>query len=152
MARSPRIALHLWTSAALLRVLKRFVPLEGLVRLMNRKPSPGRRWTGLPEELERYMCTAGRFPWRAPGNCLERSLGAYRLLCEAAAEPELVIGVRRPTDSTVGGHVWVTVAGRPIAEQAEHLAGFVPIVTFDASGRRHTRGETPDQAKGGFIS
>lgn len=143
MLPSPRIALHLWTSAALLRVLKRFVPLEGLVRLMNRKPARGRRLTGLQEELERYMNTAGRFPWRAPANCLERSLGAYRLLCEAAAEPELVIGVRRPNDTTVGGHVWVTVAGRPVAEQEDHLAAFVPIVTYDAGGRRHARCEAP---------
>lgn len=132
----------------LLRVLKQFVPIERLVRLMNRKPARGRRC--LPEEVERYMSAAGRFPWRAPANCLERSLGAYRLLCEAAAEPELVIGVRRPSDSTVGGHVWVTVAGRPIAERAEHLAAFVPIVTFDASGRRHAT-ETPGHAKDGLA-
>jgi hypothetical protein len=145
---SPRIAIHLWTSAALLRVAKRFVPLERLVRLMYRRPARGRKWNGLQEELERYMNAAGPFPWRAPANCLERSLGAYRLLCQAAAEPELVIGVRRPTDSVVG-HVWVTVAGRPLGEQAEHLAAFVPIVTFDARGRRHGSGEAPGRGEGG---
>jgi hypothetical protein len=116
--------------------------------MMHRKPARWRQSRRLQEGLESYLGTAGRFPFRPPANCLERSLGAYRLLCGAAARPELVIGVRRSAADDVLGHVWVTVEGRPFAEQGDRLAGYVPIVTFDADARRHSIGTSGDVPKG----
>jgi hypothetical protein len=135
---SPGIAIRMWAWAAVLRVLKRIVPLESLVRLMHRRPAPGGRSPAFRQRIEDYMCMTGRFPWRPPSNCLERSLGAYRLLCEAAAAPELVIGLRRSDAQGLLGHVWVTVQGRALAERDDALAVYTPIATFDAGARRHS--------------
>lgn len=83
------------------------------------------------------MAMTGRFPFRPPSNCLERSLAAYRMLCAAAADPELVIGLRHADDRALHGHVWVTVGGQPVGERAADLAAYTPIVRFDANARRH---------------
>lgn len=133
---SSSIAVRLWTWAAALRLLKRVVPLETLVRVMHRKPRGGARSPAFERRLEGYLERAERFPFRPPSNCLERSLGAYRLLCGANAAPELVIGFRTSPDRRVEGHVWVTVDGRPIAERSENVAAYTAIVTFDADARR----------------
>ena len=130
------ISVRMWTWAALLRVLKHVLPMPTLVRLAQRGAHRGGQ-EELQERITAYLRTRGRFPFRPPGNCLERSLGAYRLLCQAGAGPELVVGVKR-SGSRVDGHVWVTVAGRAIGEEAEDLETFTTIVTFDASGRQRT--------------
>ncbi len=83
------------------------------------------------------MDRAGRLPFRPPSNCLERSLGAYRMLCGEGASPELVIGVRRAPGQPVDGHVWVTVAGRALAERTENLATYTAITRFDSKACRH---------------
>lgn len=129
------VGARLWMWAAVLRVLKHVAPMTSLVRLAQREPRARRK--GLQERVEAYLRMEGRFPFRPPGNCLERSLGAYRLLCEAGANPELVVGVRRG-DTGVNGHVWVTVNGTPAGEKAGDLAAFTTIVTFDATGRQRT--------------
>jgi len=134
----PGIAIRMWTWAALLRVLKRIVPLESLVRLMHRRPASRGRSAAFRQRIEDYLSMTGRFPYRPPSNCLERSLGAYRLLCEAAAAPELVIGLRRSDAQGLLGHVWVTVQGRALAERDDALAVYTPIATFDAGARRHS--------------
>ena len=97
-----------------------------------------RRAERFEARLRAYLESRRRFPFRAPANCLERSLGAYRLLCGAAAGPELVVGVRRSPARGVEGHVWVTARGRVLAENPEDLATFTTIVTFDAGGRQRT--------------
>jgi hypothetical protein len=97
-----------------------------------------RRAERFEARLRAYLESRRRFPFRAPANCLERSLGAYRLLCGAAAGPELVVGVRRSPARGVEGHVWVTARGRVLAERPEDLAMFTTIVTFDAGGRQRT--------------
>lgn len=132
-----RMAIRMWAWAAALRVLKRFVPLETLVRLMHREPRTPRRGSSTERSIESYIDMTGRFPYRPPSNCLERSLIAYRMLCEAAADPELVVGVRHGKDHDLRGHVWVTVAGRALGERADALAGYTPLVRFDANGERH---------------
>ena len=127
------IGIRLWLWAAMLRGLKHVIPIATLVRLA--RVAPGRRAAALDaSRLEGYLAMRGRFPFRPPSNCLERSLGAYRLLCRGGAEPELVVGVRRSPHRGVEGHVWVSVAGRVLAETAEDVAGFTPIVTFNAGG------------------
>ncbi len=131
------IAVRLWTWAAILRVLKHGVPLATLVRLARRAPGGTRKDEGLQSRLGNYLESRGRFPFRPPANCLERSLGAYRLLCEANANPSLVVGVRRAPQG-IEGHVWVTTEGRAWAERDEDLATYATIVTFDANGRQLT--------------
>ena len=87
-------------------------------------------------EVESFLRQSGRLPRRPPANCLERSLGAYRLLCRAGASPALVVGMRRGSRTGVDGHVWVVVDGRPLAEDETFLAGFGRVLAFDASGRQ----------------
>ena len=129
------IAVRLWTWAAMLRLLKYIVPMPMLVRLACAAPRPGVTAPDVKRRLREYLESRRRFPFRAPANCFERSLGAYRLLCAAAADPELVVGVRR-SDRGVEGHVWVTAGGSALGERDEDLATFARIVTFDRSGRQ----------------
>ena len=130
------LAPRLWFWAAVVRSLKHIVPLRTLIRLLHRSPSavanPGR----VHGALESYVRQTGRLPRRAPANCLERSLGAYRLLCRAGAAPSIVVGVRRGDGTRVDGHVWVVVDGRPLGEDETFLAGFRRVLAFDASGQQ----------------
>lgn len=132
------IAARLWVWAAALRVLKRIVPIESLVRVMH--TSPGSPRPEIEARLRDYLEMRGPFPRRPPGNCLERSLGAYRILCAAGARPELVIGVRRGDDGKVEGHVWVRADGRALGETDDSLAGFAVLAIFDASASRGVDG------------
>jgi len=141
------IGIRLWIWAAMIRVLKRVVPIGTLVRLARGQTGvrPGsdqgpfaRSDEKLEERLRAYLESKGRFPFRPPSNCLERSLGVYRLLCGVAGDPELVVGVRRSPERGVEGHVWVTARGHVLAERPEELSTFTPIVTFDANGRQRT--------------
>jgi hypothetical protein len=131
------IAVRMWAWAAALRVLKRVVPLKKMVRLVHPGTSALERSPEFEHALETYMSTTAAFPFRAPGNCLERSLGAYRLLCARNAHPELVIGVRYTAKQAVEGHVWVRVDGRALAERPEDVQSYTAVVTFDATGRQH---------------
>ena len=97
-----------------------------------------RRAERFEARLRAYLESTGRFPFRPPANCLERSLGVYRLLGGVAADPQLVVGVRRSPERGVEGHVWVTARGRVLAEKPEDLATFTTIVTFDADARQRT--------------
>ena len=128
------IAFRLWTWAAGLRVLKHVVPLTTLVRMMHARP--GRLAPCVADDIERYLHTSGRFPHRPPGNCLERSLGVYRLLCQAGASPELLVGMRHLPSRPIEGHVWVRAGGRPIGETAASLHEFQLTTSFDEFGRR----------------
>ena len=127
------IAARLWTWAAILRVLKHVVPLGTLVRLMHARPARSRS-ADLEHRLEGYMAASGTFPRRAPGNCLERSLAAYRLLCRASASPTLVVGFRHSASRTVEGHVWVVVDGRALAERPDSVATYRPAIAFGPDG------------------
>lgn len=139
---SPGIALRLWVWAAALRLLKRVVPLETLVRLMHRKPRRAIRSPEFERWLEHYLQQDDRFPFRPPSNCLERSLGAYRMFCGANAAPELVVGFRTSPTHRIEGHVWVRVDGRPVAECVETLNSYTAIVIFDALARRRAAPES----------
>lgn len=130
------IALRLWTWAVVLRPVKHVVPLATLVRMMHAAPRRGAD-PGAADAIERYLQASGRFPRRPPGNCLERSLGVYRLLCRAGASPQLLVGMRRLPSQPIEGHVWVSAGGRPVGETAESLNEFQPTAMFDDRGRRH---------------
>lgn len=137
---SLRIAGSLWAWAALLRPLKHVVAFEALVRLVHTERRHDARDPVFERALERYLMSRSRFPRRAPGNCLERSLGAYRLLCEASANPSVVVGLRHGPGASLRGHVWVVVDGRALAEQPDEVATYTPVVTFDANARQHASG------------
>ena len=71
------IGSRLWLWAAMLRILKHIVPIATLVQFA--KVSPRRHAAALDQSrVEAYMVRKGRFPFRPPANCLERSFGAYR--------------------------------------------------------------------------
>jgi hypothetical protein len=120
-----------------LPVLKRFVPLPSLVRLM---------WSDAPLPVDVQAETIVRlaailYPPRedgARGNCYERSLVVYRYLSRARGNPTFVVGVDR-AEGEVGGHVWVLLDGRPVHDTPEHLAGHVELVSFGPQGRRLDR-------------
>jgi hypothetical protein len=131
---SVAIGLRLWTSAAIVRVLKHVWPLAGMVRLFQ--ASPVRDDPATIERLERWLYMTGRFPRRAPSNCLERSLGVYRILCRCGARPRLMVGVRHSGNSALDGHVWVSLAGRPFGDSDERIAQYALTTVFDANGRR----------------
>jgi hypothetical protein len=133
------IAARLWAWAAVLRILKRTVPFEALVRLVHRRPGVLRSSPDFERQLETFMDRKGRFPFRPPANCLERSLGAYRMLCAAKASPELVVGIRRIEGRRVEGHVWVTAHGRSLAERDADLATYTAVARFDGDGHRHPK-------------
>ena len=141
------IGTRLWLWAAVLRPLKHVVPSATLVRVA--RATPRRQAAALVQSrVEAYLVSRGRFPFRPPANCLERSLGAYRVLCAGGANPELVVGMRRSPDRGVEGHVWVTVGGRVLAESVDDVVSFTPIVTFDAEGRQ--RPAPPQPARAGI--
>jgi hypothetical protein len=131
------IAARLWTWAGVLRVLKHVVPLPALVRLVH-TGSVGPRSADLERRLEGYMAASGAFPRRAPGNCLERSLAAYRILCRASASPTLVVGFRHSAAQSVEGHVWVVVDGRALAERPDSVATYQPALAFGPDGRQRS--------------
>ena len=127
------IAARLWMWAAALRVLKHVVPFGTLVRLMHARQA-GPRSAHLERWLETYLAAQGAFPRRAPGNCLERSLGAYRVLCRAGASPTLFVGFRQSASKAIEGHVWVVVDGRALAERPESVASYRPVLLFGPDG------------------
>jgi transglutaminase superfamily protein len=130
------IAIRVWAWAATLRVLKRIVPLESLVRMMHRAPGSAPRSAAFERRLAEYLLREGRFPFRPPSNCLERSLASYRLLGRAGAQPELVVGFRPSPIKHIEGHVWVIVDGRPFAERDVAVGTYTAAVTFDSSACR----------------
>ena len=136
-ARMPlAIAAQFWAWAALLRVLKHLLPLRVLVRLVRMGSRPSRTEPKNVSTILGYMGATGRFPARAPANCLERSLTAYRLFRAAGARPELYVGVRRLPDSgTLDGHVWLVLDGVVAAESHDFIRQFIPVLRIDAEGR-----------------
>lgn len=137
-ARTAGLAIRMWGWAALLRPLKRVVPLGTLVRLAHTRSRTRLRSLEFERRLEAYLEATASFPDRAPANCLERSLGAYRQLCAANAAPTLVVGLRRSDTLGVEGHVWVVVDGRALAER--DVTSYTPVLTFDSDARQHASG------------
>jgi hypothetical protein len=116
--------------ALVLPVLARLVPLPSLVRWLWRGRTPRRRAqdVGRVALLARTIYGRKR-PLR--DNCLARSLLTYRFLSESNADVRLVVAVR----PGVEGHVWVTLHGQPVFEDAASLARFQPILVYGSEGR-----------------
>jgi hypothetical protein len=108
--------------------LKYVLPLPVLVRIMARiRPRPR---AGDEERILALAAAFGRLRPRSQGNCLERSLLAYRFLLGTGCAPELVLGVNK-TDR-VSGHAWVTLNGAPVGHA--HDGVFDPIIVFGPDG------------------
>jgi hypothetical protein len=126
------LALRMLSWAALLPLLKRFMPLPRLAHLMwagrggERSPKRERQVAALLTLIYRSGRSAPR------DNCLERGLLSYRFLSEANADPRLVVGVAR--DDPADGHVWVVVDGQATRESETTLDRFVPLVAFGTGG------------------
>lgn len=137
------IVVRFWAWALLLRPLKHVLPLKLLVRLVRSRRQSAERLTARETAIVDYMSSRLRFPRRAPANCLERSLAAYRLLGEAGSRPELMVGVRRlpagqrrnGATRPVDGHVWIVLDRQPAAETAAFIDTFTPVLRVDADGR-----------------
>jgi hypothetical protein len=121
---------------AVLRVLKRRVPLATLAKVMWRKPRARIR----PDHADRIPDLVRRL-YRGlrdgqDGICLERSLITYRFLSGAGADPHLVIGIRR--GGSVIGHAWVVVDGEPLFESAASLGEYGSFFSFGRNGALDT--------------
>jgi hypothetical protein len=128
----PLLILRLLVWTLLVPVLKRFVPLPNVARLMWVD-----RRTGTPDrERQKRIVRGARLLLRArplsrDENCLDRSLVLYRFLSIERLDPRLVLGVQRGRDG-VKGHAWVTVDGMPVVEPS--VEEFVPIAIIGPAG------------------
>jgi len=133
------VVARLWAIAATVRALKYAMPLPRLVALAA-APIAIRR---SQPRVNRLLRLARSTPpgTRLPGNCLERSLGLFRLLIAAGAEPRLAIGMKatRP-GRMIDGHVWVVLDDAPVGESADAVASFERLTDFDAQGRSASSG------------
>lgn len=133
--------LFLWSLA--LPILKRLLPLQTLVRFAWARPRTNRR----RPERERQVMRLAHAVWsgsrvrRRDGNCLERSIAAFRFLSRLNANPELVAGTRRAGGDMIG-HVWIVVDGQPFGESREELAEYLPMIAFGAGGRETWRADS----------
>ncbi len=134
------IAPRVWLWAAIIRPLKHVLPLPSLVKLasprLRRSAGHGEGRESATRRLAEYLSRRRRFPGRPPGNCLDRSLAVYRVLCRLGAEPRLVVGVRA-RETGVEGHVWILLDGQPFAEAGD-IDSYARVVVFDSRGRRET--------------
>jgi hypothetical protein len=114
LAASPRIVAELLIWRWSLPLLKRWLSVETLARLMTPRTADGlsaearRAHTAT---VHRILTTGGRV--LVSTHCLERSLVAYRLFTRAGADVALVLGMRRE-GSTLAGHSWVELNGRSL--------------------------------------
>jgi hypothetical protein len=136
LLRSPRDALlaaRAFGWLCVLPLLKRKLPLAGLVRLMWLPPRGTARD---PAREQRTIRVVARLYRASEGNCLERSLVLYRYLARANANPHLVIGMAKPDRYL--GHVWVTVDGQRLLETPETLGYYTEVVSFGRGGAQES--------------
>jgi len=120
--------------AFVLPVAKHLIPVKSLATTMRKAPSAQARDRAREIRIVTFARWAARLTrWRSGGNCLERGLIAYRYLCEAGADPLLVIGVGRGEQGVIG-HAWVLIDGRPVGESLSALATYTPVFAFASSG------------------
>jgi hypothetical protein len=125
------LAVRMCGWALLLPVLKRVVPIRPLVRLLRRSPDGSAFPAARIVLYARWAARAVR--WRSGGNCLERSLLAFRYLGASGAQPTLVVGLA-PSGSRMIGHAWVLLDGRPVGETNDELRRFTAVMAFACDG------------------
>lgn len=112
-----------WTYS--LHALKLVLPFRTLLRIV--RPRERRQFD--PAQRIRIEFLLRRLS--NDGDCLERSLVAYRFLLLAGAKPTLYLGFDRDPPRR-HGHAWVTVEGEPLLESAESLSQFAPVAVIEA--------------------
>ena len=121
--------------ALVLPGLKHVISVKSLAAAMH---LPTRRTIRDPDRERRIITFAhwgARLTrWNSGGNCLERSLIAYRYLCAAGAKPTLVIGVGREAAGVIG-HAWVLVDGRLVGEPQSAVDSYTPAFAFGPDGQ-----------------
>ena len=120
------------TWAAALPLLKRFVRLDTLARLMW--TDPGRETRFEAPKIIALSAVLTRRAGISHGTCYERSLLAYRFLAQRGADPSLVVAVKQ-NGGTVTGHAWVTIGGVPVGESGS-IEEFTPVAVYGRGGRR----------------
>jgi hypothetical protein len=127
------IRLVFW--CAYFRIMKRYVPLPGLVgravpraKTQRLRISPAR--IAVLGELAARAIRAG-----GEANCLERSLTIYRQLIRTGGKPALAVTFQR--NINVLGHVSVIFEGKPLGER-EPISLAEPFARFDATGKIQT--------------
>jgi hypothetical protein len=129
------LAVRIFGWAVFVRVAKYAVPLRTLVQIVSPAAQPGSRDRERERRIGLFADWASRVVRPTTrGNCLERSLAAYRYLVRAHADPRLVIGFRRGEDGVLG-HAWVLVDGQPISDSPATVAEYQVALCFDAGGR-----------------
>ena len=143
------LAARIMTWACLLPILKQIVPIRPLVKLVWRAPrlEPEATRESRVITFARWACRLTR--WKSGGNCLERSLIAYRFLLEGGAAPTLVIGMGRGQHEEIVGHAWVVLHGLPAGESAASVREYVPALVFGPDGgldRSVASADAPDRS------
>jgi hypothetical protein len=131
--------------ALVLPWLKYVVPPRALARLMWRSARITQRDPEGEMRIAALSHLVHRGRRRRRYNCLERSLIAYRFLSEANADPQLVLGIRRPS-RRLEVHAWVVVDGAPVRESPAALRGIEPLIAFGPRGVLQRPPELPGHA------
>jgi hypothetical protein len=126
-ATNPGLVLRALVWRVTLPVLKYLLPIGTLTRLMWVKP---RDREGRPDVVLNAWRSGGRL--LVSPNCLERSLLLYRLLSREGANPTIVFGVDRGTE-TVAGHAWVEIDGAVVHDAG--TADYTRVATFGINGQ-----------------
>ena len=121
--------------ACVLPGLKRVLPLPRLVLLVRRHRAASARDGQREDQIVTFARWACRLTgWASGGNCLERSLLAYRFLGAVNADQWLVVGIGSDVRAQVRGHAWIMVDGNPAGESLEPLRDFACVVAFRPDG------------------
>ena len=127
LATNPGLVLRALVWRVALPVLKYLLPIGTLTRLMWVTP---RGRDGRPDVVLNAWRSGGRL--LVSPNCLERSLLLYRLLSREGANPTIVFGVDRGTE-TVAGHAWVEIDGAVVHDAG--TADYTRVATFGINGQ-----------------
>lgn len=99
------------------------------------------------DEVRRLADAVAAWHVQSPlGLCLRRSLLRYHFLRQARLPVTIVFGARFKGEGEgggLGGHAWLTLAGRPYYEDPADYAGFVEMYRFPAAGE-----QTADAGRG----
>lgn len=121
--------------AFVLPMIKHCVGVNGLATMMRKSPQDRPRDRAREIRIVTFARWSARLArWRSGGNCLERGLIAYRYLCEAGADPMLVVGIGRGERGVVG-HAWVLIEGCPVGESSSALGMYTPVFAFASTGQ-----------------
>jgi len=131
LAAHPGLVLRSVVWRVTLPVLKYLLPFPTLARLMWSEPRRQEdHQSGRPDVILKAWRSGGRL--LVSKNCLERSLLLYRLLSREGANPTIVFGVDRGTE-TVNGHAWIEVDGGVVHDPA--TADYTRVATFGVNGQ-----------------